>query len=215
MDGKITVLIADDHTILREGLRAVLEKEPDIVVVGEASSGPEAVDRSLSLAPNVVIMDIAMPEFNGLVAARKVIEHQPDTNVIILSMSADEEFVGQAVQNGVRGYLLKETASRELVTAIREVARGNPYFSAPVLDLIVEIQRSLSADSAAGKDPLTYLEKEILRYLADGKTNLEIAAILDIGEKTVAKRRQGIMDKLNIHNIIQLTRYAVEKGIVK
>ncbi len=213
--GKITCVIADDHMIFREGLRAVLEKEGDIAVIGEAATGPEAVKKSLMLKPDVVIMDITMPEFDGLQAARKIVTAAPRIRVLILSMSADSELVSRALDHGVNGYLLKESAARELVAAIREVKRGNHFFSPPILKIMVDMHQTMGENKQRKKRQLTPQEAEIVRYVADGKSNREIASILDVSVKTIEKHRQRIMDKLNIHDVIHLTRYAVENGLVR
>ncbi len=213
--GKITCVIADDHMIFREGLRSVLERERDISVIGEAATGPEAVKKSLALRPDIVIMDISMPEFNGIQAARKIKTQAPGIQVIILSMSADRELVSQALDHGVMGYLLKESAAREVEAAIREVKRGNHFFSPPILKIMVDLHQTMGDNRPRKKRQLTPQEVEIVRYVADGKSNREIASILDVSVKTIEKHRQKIMDKLNIHDVIHLTRYAVENSIVK
>ncbi len=212
---KISCVIADDHMIFREGLRAVLEKEIDITVIGEAESGPEAVKKSLSLKPDIVIMDIAMPEFDGIEATRKIITQAPRIRVVILSMSADRDLVGQALESGVTGYLLKESAARELVTAIREVRRGNHFFSPPILKIMVDFHQTTGDNKRRGRRRLTPRETRVVRYIANGLSNRQIASILDVSVKTVEKHRQMIMDKLNIHDVIHLTRYAVENKIVR
>ena len=210
---KITCVIADDHRMFREGLRAVLEKEGDITVVGEAATGTDAVKRSLARKPDIVIMDISLPDFSGIQAARKILTQDPKIRVVLLSMYADRELVSQAIDHGVYGYLLKESAARELVTAIREVKRGNHFFSAPILKIMVDVHKGM--DKGGEKNALTSREREVLRYVADGKSNRQIASILDVSVKTVDNHRQHIMDKLDIHDVIHLTRYAIEHGFVK
>jgi len=204
----IRVLLADDHTIFRQGLAALLAAEKDIAVVGEASTGKEAVEMTVRLKPSVVIMDITMPDVSGLVAARQILERDAPTRIIILSMSDDEEFVSHAMDLGIRGYLVKQTAAHELITAIREINKGNAFFSPSVSKVIVELHRQNREENI-----LTMREREILRMVAQGKTSREISAVLCLSAKTVERERQHIMDKLNLHDAVSLTRYAIAKGI--
>ena len=208
---KITILLADDHTIFREGLRSLLEFEEGMEVVGEASNGKEAVELAIKLNPDVIIMDITMPEINGLQAAYQIQTKIPSIKIIVLSMSDNEEFVTQAIQAGVCGYLVKQSAANELITAITEVYKGNAYFSAPISKILLEKQRFPNRRSSG----LTLREQEVLQFVAQGRTNKEISSLISISVKTVEKYRQQIMDKLKIHDVANLTRYAISKGIIK
>jgi DNA-binding NarL/FixJ family response regulator len=215
---KITVLLADDHTVLRQGLRAVLAAESDIEVVGEADNGRQAVQLTNKLMPDVVVMDIAMPELNGLEATRQVIHDVPSTRVIILSSYSDDEYVSQLTDGGAIGYLLKQTAANDLIKAIREAKKGNAYFSPAISKRMLEhYRRSFSNGQPARKtaEALTSRENEVLQLIAEGKTSKQIAAALCISFKTVEKHRQQVMNKLNIHDIAGLTRYAIAKGIIE
>jgi DNA-binding NarL/FixJ family response regulator len=212
---KIQVLLADDHTLVRQGLRALLEAQPDIAVVGEADNGREAVKLARDLSPEVVVMDIAMPNLNGLEAARQIAREAPRTRLLVLSSYDDDEYVTQVIRAGARGYLLKQTAATDLILAVREVSKGNKFFS-PI------ISRRLTSDGRQGAysngkktGELTSREVEVLQLIAEGKANKQIAGDLEISIKTVEKHRQQAMNKLGIHDIAGLTRYAISKGIVE
>ena len=212
----IRVLLADDHRILREGLKALLKGEKDIQLVGEASTGVEAVSRSVELCPSIVILDITMPGLNGLQATSQIISRVPTARVIILSMTCEEEFVMQAIDAGASGYLVKDTAPGELITAIREVQNGNAFFSPAVSKILLERQKKREAFH--GKpipEDLTHRERDVLQMLCDGFTSKEISDRLAIGVKSVEKLRQQMMDKLGIHDLALLVRYAIRTGIVK
>jgi DNA-binding NarL/FixJ family response regulator len=205
----IRVLIADDHTIFRQGLKALLEQQPDIRVVGEAATGPEAVDLAQKLEPTIIVMDITMPELNGLQASSRILSMNPEARIVILSMYDDAALIAQAVRAGVRGYLVKQTAASELIAALRAVYRGDVYFSPPVARVILKLKEEHA-------DPvLTPRETEILQFVAQGISSREIGSILCISARTVEKHRQQIMDKLDRHDIASLTRYAITKGIAK
>lgn len=208
---KITVLLADDHKIVRQGFRSILDAEKDIKVVGEASTGEEAIKTAINVKPAIVIMDITLPKLNGLLAARQILLKDPSIKVIILSMSAEEEIVDHAIQAGVSGYIIKEDAAEELIKAIRIVNRGGVSFSSSIMKIVVEKQRNPK------KKPngLTIREREVLHLVAEGRTNKEISTILTISIKTVEKYRQQVMDKLDIHDVANLTHYALSKGIIK
>jgi DNA-binding NarL/FixJ family response regulator len=213
---KIRVLLADDHGVVRKGLRFVLESEPDIEVVGEASDGRQAIEASDEKNPNVVVMDIAMPRLNGIDATAQIVKHQPQTGVIILSMYSDEEYLLRALTAGAKGYLLKDTAESELVTAVRTVASGKPFFSPDISKTLLEDylrqlrQRGLN-DSY---DLLSDREKEVLQLLAEGKTNKEVATVLNLSPYTVETHRTHIMQKLNLHNTAEIVLYAVRKKLI-
>ena len=206
---KIKVLIVDDHTIFRQGLKALLEDESDIEVVGEAGTSKEAIELAAKLCPSVIVMDINLPDLNGLQASDLILRGNPDIKIIILSMSDDVAFVTQALQAGVRGYLVKQTAASELLRAIREVMRGNAHFSPSISKILAQNQTKPQGNE------LTLRDREVLQLIAEGKTTKEIGLILLVSAKTVEKHRQQIMDKLEIRDIASLTRYALANGIVK
>ena len=215
----ITVLLADDHTVVREGIRSLLESEPDIEVVGEARDGRQAVQLTRETLPAVVVMDIAMPLLNGLEAARQILEAVPATRVLILSAHGDEEYVEQVVRIGAAGFLIKQTSALVLSKAIREVSQGHTFFS-PSISRWLRDQQQESLDGAAGRGRkraagLTSREVEILQLIAEGKANKQAAAELGISIKTVEKHRQHLMKKLDIHDTAGLTRYAIAAGIIQ
>jgi DNA-binding NarL/FixJ family response regulator len=215
---RITVLLAEDHTIVREGLRALLEVEDDIEVVGEAQTGRQAVQLTKKLRPGVVVMDIAMPLLNGLEAARQILKAVPATRVLMLSAHGDDEYIRQVAMLGTAGYLIKQTSADILSKAIREVQKGNTFFSPSVADRL----RSLSLESPdecgvleRKKTALSSREVEVLQLIAEGKANKQIARELGISIKTVEKHRQHLMRKLDLHDTAGLTRYAIAAGIIE
>lgn len=209
-----TILLADDHRVVREGLRTLLSQEADLSVVGEASDGRQVVELARSLKPDVIIMDIAMPELNGIEAARLIVTDNPRTRIVALSMYADRRFVTQILRAGALGYVLKEAAFEELAHAIRTVAGGKPYLSASVAGFVVEefVQQS-SPVPAKSLDLLTNREREVLKLLAEGKRARDIASELKIGVKTAEAHRQNLMNKLEMHTIAELTRFAIREGL--
>ena len=215
---KITVLLADDHTIVREGLRVLVETEGDIEVVGEAKTGREAVDMTLQLHPNVVVMDITMPLLNGLEATREILRMARETRVLILSAHADPEYVEQIVLLGAAGYLTKQTSAAVLVEAIGEVHKGKSFFSSSISKYLREHYQNTPHTAILRKpksECLTSREKEVLQMIAEGKANKQIASELGISVKTVEKHRTHLMQKLSIHDIAGLTRYAIAAGIIE
>lgn len=213
---KTRILLADDHGVVRKGLRFLLESEPGLEVVGEAADGRQAVDMAAELKPDVVVMDIAMPRLNGIEATRQVVRDRPEVAVIILSMHSDEEYLVRTLTAGAKGYLLKDSAEGELVRAIHAVSEGKPYFSPAISKTLLEdylrhLQQRGLTDSY---DLLTDREKEVLQLLAVGKTNKEIAAILDLSPYTVETHRNHIMQKLDLHNTAEIVLYAVRKKLV-
>lgn len=214
---KITILLADDHMVVRQGLRALLTTEEDIEVVAEAETGREAVDLARQLQPNIVLMDIVMPSLNGLEAARQICKQVPSSKVLILSSYSDDEYVQRFNEIGARGYLVKQSAADDLLKAIREVQRGKKAFSPSIATRFQDTGRlgggEPSGELAANR--LTPREAEALQLIAEGKTNKEIASELGISAKTVEKHRQQVMNKLRIHDVAGLTRYALSKGIIK
>ena len=215
---RITVLLAEDHQIVREGLRSLLEHEGDIEVVGEAENGRQAVELSRKLKPAVVVMDVAMPLLNGLEATRQIRKYFPDTRVLILSAHNDGAYVEQMMLLGAAGFLLKQTSAHILAAAIREVQKGNMYFS-PAISQRVSGQSPKPLDrlgnSKQRSNRLSSREVEVLQLIAEGKANKQVAAVLGVSFKTVDKHRQHLMSKLDIHDVAGLTRYAIAVGIVE
>jgi DNA-binding NarL/FixJ family response regulator len=214
---RITVLLAEDHQIVREGFHSLLKHEPDIEVIGEAETGRQAVQLTRKLRPAVVVMDIAMPLLNGLEATRQIRKNFPDTKVLILSAHSDDAYVEQVAVLGAAGFLLKQTSSSELATAIREVQKGNTFFS-PTISKRVENRRQKSLDRGGNfkkGNRLSSREVEVLQLIAEGKPNKQVAAELGLSFKTVDKHRQHLMSKLNIHDVAGLTRYAISTGIIE
>lgn len=212
----ITVLLVDDHTIVRQGLKALLNSEKNITILGEAQTGREAVELAAQHRPMVVIMDLAMPRLNGAEATRQILKATPSTKVIVLSTYGDDEHVQQALAAGAAAYLLKQTAAEDVIDAIREVAKGNAYFSPPIAKRLRE--QTAAADDSATRQPnveLTQREAEVLQLIAEGYANKQIAAELNLSVKTVEKHRQQVMQKLDIHNIAGLVRHAAAKGIIE
>ncbi len=214
----IRILLADDHTVVRQGLRRLLEAEPDISVVGEAGTGREAVHLTRKLRPDVVVMDIAMPRLNGLEAARQIARAMPGARVLVLSSYSDDEYIRRLTEIGAAGYLLKQTAAADLIRAVREAKRGRTFFSPAVSRRLLEHSRGFSeAGRSAPPRPhrLTPREAEVLQLIAEGQPNKGIAAELSISIKTVQKHRQRVMDKLHLHETASLTRYAIARGMVE
>jgi len=213
----IRILLADDHRILREGLRSLLAQQPDVTVVGEASDGQAVIALARELRPDLVIMDVVMPGTDGIAATRQIRAECPNTKVIALSMHSDRRFVSEMVRAGALGYLVKDSAFEELHQAVRTVMSNRPYLSAVITGTLVEdFVRQTSATERPPVSPLHMLtarEQEVLRMLADGKRVKEIAHLLNISAKTVESHRQNIMDKLEIHSTIELTRYALREGL--
>ncbi len=215
---KITVLLVDDHTLMRQGVRALLQAQSDIEIVGEAGTGRQAVERTKVLNPDVVVMDIAMPLLNGLEATRRILKQNPSSRVLILSTYSDDEYVHQLTEAGAAGYLLKDSAVTDLVKAIREAHQGRSYFSPPIARRLMEHFRERLVRGVPVRkrtDLLTPRETEVLQLIAEGKANKQIAGELGLGIKTIEHHRQQVMKKLNIHDIATLTRYALSKGIVE
>lgn len=218
MSNPITVLLAEDHLIVREGLRAYLNLEDDIKVIGEAENGRQAVAMTCKLSPDVVVMDIAMPLLNGLEATRQIIRALPDTKVLILSAHSDDAYVEKVMALGAAGYLTKQSAAHVLPEAIRKVHKGSSFFSANIAKRRKEHDKKAHArGDLPGKKavPLSSREMEVLQLIAEGKANKETAEELHISVKTVEKHRQSLMDKLNIHDTAGLTRHAIAEGIIE
>ena len=215
---RITVLLAEDHTIVRQGLRALLEAEDDIEVIGEAQTGRQAVQLTQKLRPAVVVMDIAMPLLNGLEATRQILRVVPTTRVLILSAHHDDEYIKRVIVLGAAGYIIKQTSAQMLSKAIREVQKGKVFFG-PVISKRLHDRDQDSPDAGTlfkkRGVSLRSREVEVLQLIAEGKANKQIAAELSISIKTVEKHRQHLMNKLNIHDIAGLTRYAIAAGITE
>lgn len=211
---KISVLLADDHTVVRQGLRSLLSAEPDIEVVGEAENGRQAVQMAQRLSPNIVVMDIAMPQLNGLEAARQIIHEGLPCKLLMLSSYGDDEYVHQLAALGASGYLMKQTAATDLIKAIREASKGNAFFSPSISKQLLEYCRDGGKNSKQTQD-LTSRELEVLQLVAEGNGNKQIAATLNLSIKTVEKHRQKLMNKLDIHDIAGLTHYAIAHGVVE
>jgi two-component system response regulator NreC len=213
---KTRVLLADDHQLMRSGVRLMLEREPDITVVGEAGDGREAVLLAKTLKPEVVVMDIGMPNLNGIEAALQMTQHNPELAVVMLSMHSDESYVLRALKAGARGYLLKDSAEADLIKAVHVVAGGKSFFSPAVSkvlldDYVRKLKRSGAEDAY---DLLTPREREILQLIAEGKSNKDVANLLNLSVYTVESHRSNLMEKLNLKGVPELILYAVRKGII-
>jgi len=214
---KINVLLAEDHTIVRKGLRSLLDKESDISVVGEAQDGRNAVKKAEALQPDIVLMDIAMPGLNGLEATRQIKKRFPKMKVIILTVHANEEYVLQTLRAGASGYLVKKAAPADLISALRAVYRGESFLSSSVSKTIIDeyIRQAEKTPKISGiYAKLTNREREVLQLIVEGHKNRKIAELLHISVKTVETHKARIMDKLNVSGTAQLIRYAVDKGLI-
>ncbi len=213
---KIRVLVADDHDIVRKGIRFLLERKEDIEIVGEASDGRDAVRKAEEFDPAVVVMDIAMPQLNGIDAAAQILRRNPETKIISLSMYGDEEFLIRALSAGVKGYLLKDSVEGDLVRAIRAVAGGASFFSPAIAQALAEdyVRQLHNKGLQDSYDLLSEREREVLQLLAEGKSNKEVATLLDLSPYTVETHRMHLMQKLNLHNTAEIVLYAVRKKIV-
>lgn len=212
----IRVLLADDHTILRDGIRALLEKEVDMQVIGEAEDGIAAVKLAVQLEPDVVVLDIAMPRLNGLEATRQIRRGLPRTRVLVLTMHDDEEYIRQVLAAGALGYVLKDAAARDLLGAIRAVARGEAVLSPAITRLVIEdYLRWGDIQPAKDENILTPREREVLQLIAEGYTNKQIAEILCLSVKTIQAHRANLMQKLDLHDRGELIKYAIQKKIIE
>lgn len=212
----IRILLADDHSLLRQSLRVLLEMEPDLAVVGEAGDGLETLDQVEALAPDVVLMDIAMPHLNGLEATRRLNKKCPEAKVIILSMHGDDQYIGQALRAGASGYLLKDASKEELLLAIRSVHQGGSYLSPRLSKKLIDDFLRLSDPAAPNPyhDLLTDREREILQLMAENRSSPEIGRILSISPKTVRNHRANIMEKLGLHSQSDVVKYALRQGLI-
>ena len=212
----ITILLADDHAVMRAGLRLLLERHADLRVVGEAGNGRDAVELAASLKPDVVVMDIAMQTLNGIEATQRVCSSGTATQVVILSMHSDESYVLRALKAGARAYILKDSAEEDLIAAVRSVHAGKSFFSPAISRLLLDdyVRQVSSKGVEDSYDLLSSREKELLQLIAEGKTNKEIASLLNISHFTVETHRANILQKLNLHSVQELILYAVRKGII-
>ncbi len=213
---KIRILLADDHKLMRRGLRVLLEQQANLTVVGEASDGREAVALTGSQRPDVLVMDIGMPSLNGIEAAAQITQTHPETAIVMLSMHSDESYVLRALKAGAKGYLLKDSAEADLIRAVHSVAEGKSFFSPAVSkvlldDYVRKLKRSGTEDPY---DLLTPREREVMQLVAEGKSNKEVAQLLNLSVYTVETHRSNIMEKLNLHGVPELILYAVRKGII-
>jgi len=213
---QIRIVLADDHAVMRTGLRLVLERQVDFTVVGEASDGREAVALVQREAPDVLVMDIGMPNLNGIEGARQVAAAAPQVAVVILSMHSDESYVLRALKAGARGYLLKESAESDLIAAIRAVHAGKAFFSPAVSRMLVEdyVRQLQDREIEDSYELLTTREREILQLVAEGKSNKEVAAVLNLSLYTIETHRGNLMEKLGLHTVPELILYAVRKGVI-
>ena len=208
---RIRILLADDHAVVRQGFRMILAAHPDMEIVGEAGNGREAVELAERLKPEVVVMDVSMPELNGIEATRRLAASLPHTRVLALSMHKDSVYVREILRAGARGYLLKDSVADDLVSAVRAVASGEGYLSPQVSNAVLDDYRRHVTNPI---DLLTSREREVLQMLAEGKTNKEIAGVLNLSAYTVEAHRGRVMEKLNVHTIADLVRFAVRNGLV-
>ena len=213
---RLRLLLGDDHTLLRHGLRKILEEKPEWQVVGETGDGREAVRLAAELTPDIAILDIAMPLLNGIEATRQITRRTPSCKVLILSMHADEAYIARALQAGAKGYLLKDSASADLLRAVSAVAAGKPFFSRVIAQSMIEdyVRRLADASIVDPYDSLSEREREIFQLIAEGHSNKDVALILSISPATVETHRARILQKLDVHNTAELVLYAVRKGVI-
>jgi two-component system response regulator NreC len=215
-ENAITVVLADDHQVVRQGLKALLEAEPDLRVVGEAGDGLQAIRRVELLSPRILVLDLMMPGLNGLDVVRQLKKGSPHTQVVILSMYANEAYVLEALSNGAAAYVLKDSSSADLVHAVREAAAGRRYLSPPLSDRAIEVyQEKARAAKLDRYETLTARERAVLHLAAEGHTNAEVATRLGISARTAETHRSNLMHKLNLHTQAELIRYALRRGIVQ
>lgn len=212
----IRIVLADDHVVMRNGLRLLLERQPNFEVVGEAADGRQTVEICDKLRPDVLVLDIAMPNLNGIEAARQVSAKWPQTSIVILSMHSDESYVLRALKAGARAYLLKDSAEADLINAIRAVSDGKAFFSPAISKMLMEdyMRRLEQRGVEDSYELLTTREREVLQLLAEGKSNKEVATMLNLSLYTVETHRGNILQKLNLHSVPELILYAVRKGVI-
>ena len=215
--GQIRILLADDHTVVRQGLRKVLEERSDWVVVAEAGNGRDAVKHAEELKPDIAILDVAMPLLNGIEATRQIVKRAPATRVLVLTMHSDEAYVNQILKAGASGYLLKDSADVDLIEAVSAVSQGKSFFSPAVARLMLDDYVRQLADKGVSDryETLSEREREIFQLIAEGKANKEIAHILSISPSTVETHRARIMEKLDLHSAAEIVLYAVRRGVIR
>lgn len=213
---KTRILLADDHVVVRDGLRMVLDAAPDLEVVAEADDGAEAVDRALAEEVDLVILDVSMPRMTGLQAAREIARRKPESRILMLSMHENEQYLFEALKAGASGYVLKSVANRDLIEACRATMRGEPFlYPAAVTSLVRDYLDGARRGETAPQDPLTPRELEVVKLIAEGHTSEEIAQMLVISKKTVDRHRANMLEKLGMRNRVELTRYAIRRGLVE
>lgn len=213
---KLRLLLGDDHTLVRHGLLKILEERPEWEVVAEVGDGREAIRQAVELKPDVAIIDIGMPLLNGIDATQQIVKRAPDTRVLVLSMHSDEAYVTRALQAGATGYMLKDSAGKDLLKAIESVSRGQAFFSPAIASLMLDdyVKRVSGAGLVDRYDTLSPREREIFQLIAEGRTNKEVAQVLDISPATVETHRSRILQKLDIHSTAELVLYAVRRGVI-
>jgi DNA-binding NarL/FixJ family response regulator len=209
------IVLVEDHALVRSGIRALLESAPQIQVVGEASNGREAIAMAADLLPDLVLMDAAMPDLNGIEATRQILAEHPGIKIIILSMHADQQYVFEAMKAGAKGYVLKSSAFSELIAAIKDVARGRTYLSQQLTEAVVSdyARRASGGYRTSDLDKLTAREREVIQLVAEGRSSAEVAEMLHISVRTVETHRHNVMEKLNIRSIAALTKFAIRHGL--
>jgi two-component system, NarL family, response regulator NreC len=214
--GKVRILLGDDHTLVRQGLRRILEGRPDWEVVAEASDGRDAVQHALAIQPNVAILDIGMPRLNGIEATRQIVRRSPDVRVLILSMHANEAYILQALKAGAKGYMLKDSADTELIRGVESIAAGKSFFSPAVAKVMLDdYVRHLANKGIVDRfESLSEREREVFQLVAEGRSNKEVAELLSVSPATVETHRAHILQKLDVHNTAELVLYAVRRGVI-
>ncbi len=213
--GFIRIILVDDHTILRQGIRRIFETDPIIQVVGEAKDGREAIDVVRSERPDVIVMDLAMPALNGLDATRRILKMQPDARILVLSMYLDDDYVTQSLEAGVSGYILKDAPAHDLIRAVKSVASGDGYFTSRIPASTVARYRARRAEDKERPADLTRREREVLKLLAEGHTVKKVAEVMSLSQKTVDTHKTNLMKKLDIHNRVELVKYAIQQKIIQ
>ena len=213
---RLRILLADDHTLMRQGLRKIIEEHDDWEVVGEAGTGRDAVQQALEMRPDIVVLDIAMPQLNGIEATRQISRRAPDIRVLILSMYSDEAYILQVLKAGARGYLLKDSADVDLIRAITAVGQGKSFFSPAVARVMLDdYVRNLAERGLTDRyDSLSEREREVFQLIAEGNSNKEVAELLGVSVSTVETHRTHIMEKLDVHSTAEIVLYAVRKGVI-
>jgi DNA-binding NarL/FixJ family response regulator len=212
----LRIIVADDHEVVRQGIRAVLQSQPDWEVCAEASNGREAIQKAEELKPDIVVLDVAMPEVNGLVAVREILQNRPETKILMLTMHESEQIIREVLEAGAHGYLLKSDAGRDLVTAVTALHRNKRFFTSKVAEMVLEnVTRSKLRPEVAVKDVLTAREREVVQLLAEGRSTRVVAEVLGLSVKTAETHRSNVMRKLDLHSVSELVLYAVRNGLVQ